>query len=81
MAHILFNINIYIDMWIKTQLFHDLYLKSMEGHLSMIDCEKLSCKSLCNFFFCINKLVQVVTLVEATNVSPHVFYHIKTSKC
>jgi hypothetical protein len=25
-------------------LVHDLYLKSMEGHFPMIDCEKLSCK-------------------------------------
>jgi hypothetical protein len=31
----------------------------------MIDCEKISCKSLCKFlfFFCINKLLQVATLV------------------
>jgi hypothetical protein len=33
-----------IDLWLNTQLVHDLYLKRMEGHLPMIDCEKLSCK-------------------------------------
>jgi hypothetical protein len=45
----------------------------MEGHLLMIDCEKLSCKSLCNFFFCINKLLQVATLVGDVDVSPQGF--------
>jgi hypothetical protein len=37
----------------------------------MIDCEKLSCKSLCNIFFCINKFLQVATLVGVVDVSPH----------
>jgi hypothetical protein len=50
MVHILLDLNDYIDLWLNTQLVHDLYLKSMEGHLLMIDCEKLSCKSLCNIF-------------------------------
>jgi hypothetical protein len=59
-----------IDLWLNTQLVHDLYLKRMEGHLPMIDCEKLSCKSLCNLFFCINKLLQVVALAGAMDVSP-----------
>jgi hypothetical protein len=42
MTHIILNLNDYIDSWISTRLVCDLYLKSMEGHLSMIDCEKLS---------------------------------------
>jgi hypothetical protein len=70
MVHILLDLDGYIDMWIKTRLVHDLYLKSMEGHLLMIDYEKLSCKSLCKFFFCIDKLLQVATLVGAMDVSP-----------
>jgi hypothetical protein len=36
MAHILLDLSGYIDLWLSTQLVHDLYLKSMEGHLSMI---------------------------------------------
>jgi hypothetical protein len=50
MVHIFLDLNGYIDPWINTRLVHDLYLKSMEGHLLMIDCEKISCKSLCNIF-------------------------------
>ena len=60
-----------IDPWINTRLVHDLYLKSMEGNLSMIDCEKLSCKNLSViFFFYINKLLQVAALAGAVDVSP-----------
>jgi hypothetical protein len=81
MVHILLNLNGYIDLWLNTQLVHDIYLKSMEGHFLMIDCEKLSCKSLCKFFFCINKLLQVATLVGVVDVSPQGFYHVKTSVC
>ena len=40
----------------------------MKGHLSMIDFEKLSCKSLSKFFFCINKLLQLATLVGFVDV-------------
>jgi hypothetical protein len=29
------------DPWINTQLVHDIYLNSMEGHFLMIHCEKL----------------------------------------
>jgi hypothetical protein len=76
MTHILLDLNDYIDPWLNTRLVHDLYLKSMEGHLLMIDCEKLSCKI---FFFCINKLPQVAMLVGAMDVSPQGFYHVKTS--
>jgi hypothetical protein len=36
------NINGYIDPWLSTRLVHDLYLNIMEGHLIMIDCEKIS---------------------------------------
>jgi hypothetical protein len=57
MVHILLDTNDYIDLWLNTRLVHDLYLKSMEGHLLKIDCEKLLCKI---FFFCINILPQVV---------------------
>jgi hypothetical protein len=79
MTHILLDINDYIDLWLNTRLVHDLYLKIMEGHLSMINCEKISCKY--NIFFCINKFLQVATLVGAVDVSPQGFYHIKTSVC
>jgi hypothetical protein len=41
---ILSSILMTIDLWLNTRSVHDLYLKSMEGHLRMIDCEKLSCK-------------------------------------
>jgi hypothetical protein len=47
----------------------------------MIDCEKISCKSLCNICFCINKFLQVATLVKSVDVSPQWFYHVKTSLC
>jgi hypothetical protein len=47
----------------------------------MIDCEKLSCKYLYNFFFCINKFLQVAMLVGVVDVSPQGFYHVKTSMC
>jgi hypothetical protein len=67
MAHILFNLNDYIDPWINTQLVHFLYLKSMEGHLLMIDCEKISCKI---FFFCINILTQVAMLAGDMDYFP-----------
>jgi hypothetical protein len=67
MAHILLDLNGYIDPWLNTQLVHDLYLKSMEGHLLMIDCEKLSCKI---FFFCINILPQVAMLAGAMDCFP-----------
>jgi hypothetical protein len=70
MVHIFIDLNSYIDLWLNTRLIHEFYLKSMEGHLSMIDCEKISCKSLCKFFFCINKLFQVVALVGVVDVSP-----------
>jgi hypothetical protein len=50
MIHILLNLNGYIDLWLNTRLVHDLYLKNMEDHLLMINCEKLSCKCLCNIF-------------------------------
>jgi hypothetical protein len=49
MVHILLDLNNYIDMWINTRLVHDIYLNSMEVHLSMIDCEKLSCKISVSF--------------------------------
>ena len=81
MYHILLDFNGYIDPWINTWLVYDLYLKSMEGHFSMIDYEKLSCKSLYKFFFCINKFLQVATLVGAMDVSPQGIYHIKTWVC
>jgi hypothetical protein len=48
--HILLNINDYIGPWLSTQLVHDIYLKRKEGNLPMINCEKLSCKSLCIIF-------------------------------
>ena len=51
MVHILLGLNSYIDMWLNTRLVHDLYLKIMEGHLSMIDCEKLSCKNISVIFY------------------------------
>jgi hypothetical protein len=35
MAHILLDLNGYIDLWLNPSLVHDLYLKSMEGHLLM----------------------------------------------
>jgi hypothetical protein len=81
MVHILLNINVYIDMWLNTRLVHDLYLKSMEGHFPMTNCEKLSCKSLCTFFFFINKLLHVALLAGAMDVSSQGFYHVKTSMC
>jgi hypothetical protein len=68
MDHILLNLNGYIDRQLNTQLVYDLYLNSMEGHLLMINCEKLPYKV---FFFFINKLSQVDTLGEDINVSPH----------
>jgi hypothetical protein len=67
MVHILLDTNDYIDPWLNTRLVHDLYLKSMEGHLLMIDCEKLICKI---FFFCINILPQVGMLVGAMDCFP-----------
>jgi hypothetical protein len=75
MTHILFNLNGYIDPWLSTRLVHDLYLKSMESHLPMIGCEKLSV----TYFFCINKLLQVATLAAVVDVSPLGFYYVKTS--
>jgi hypothetical protein len=68
MDHILLDLNGYIDPQLNTQLVYDLYLNSMEGHLLIIDCEKLSCKV---FFLFINKLAQVATLADVVNVSPH----------
>jgi hypothetical protein len=70
MAHILLDLKGYIDMWLNTWLVHDIYLNSMEGHLLMIDCEKLSCKYLCNNFFCTNKFLQGATLTRALDASP-----------
>jgi hypothetical protein len=75
--HILLDTNGYIDMCLNTRLVHDLYLKSMEGHFLMIDCEKLICKL---FFFCINILPQVAMLVRVDGLFPssegfnHVIY-------
>jgi hypothetical protein len=66
MTHILLDIKRYIDLWISTQLVPNIYLKSMEGVLFLIDCEKLSAI----FFFCINKFPQVAMLVGAMDVSP-----------
>jgi hypothetical protein len=43
-ANMLSSILTAIYPWLNTRLVHDLYLKSMESHLPMIDCEKLSCK-------------------------------------
>ena len=63
-------------MWLNTLLVHDIYLKSIKAHLSMIDCEKLSCKI---FLFFVNKLPQVATLVGVVDVSTLVLYHVKTS--
>jgi hypothetical protein len=59
-----------IGSWLNTQLVHDLYLKSMEVHLPMIDLRNSLVKSLCNIFLCINKLLQVVALAGAVDVSP-----------
>jgi hypothetical protein len=51
MVYIILDTNIYIDLWLDTQLVNDIILKRIEGDLMVIDCEKL----LCNFFpFCIN---------------------------
>jgi hypothetical protein len=79
--HIILNLNGYIDLCINTELVHDLYLNIMEAHFSMINCEKVSCKSLYNIFFFINKFLQVATLARAMVVSPYGFYHVKTSMC
>jgi hypothetical protein len=65
-SHIVLDLNGYIDLWLNTRLVHDLYLKSMEGHLLMIDCEKTSCKII----FCINIFPQVDTLVGVVNCFP-----------
>jgi hypothetical protein len=46
MVHILLDNNVYIDMWLDTRLFLDLYLKIIEGHFLMIDYEKF----IFNFF-------------------------------
>jgi hypothetical protein len=67
MTHILLDLNDYIDSWLNTRLVHDLYLKSMEGHVLMIDCKKFSCKI---FFVCINILHQVAMLVGAMECFP-----------
>jgi hypothetical protein len=72
MCHILLDINDYIDPCINTQLVYDLYLKSMEGHFPMINCDK---------FFFINKLPQVATLAGSVDVSPLGFYRVKTLVC
>jgi hypothetical protein len=48
--HILLNLNGYIDLWLNNIFLCDVYLESMEGHFLMIDYEKISCKSLYNFF-------------------------------
>jgi len=70
MVHVLLDINGYIGMSLNNRLVHDLYLKSMEVHLSMIDSEKLSCKSICLIFlFFIIKFLQVTMLVGAMDVS------------
>jgi hypothetical protein len=60
MIHILLDNNVYIDMWLDTRLFLDLYLKIIEGHFLMIDYEKFI---FIFFSFCINILPQVATLV------------------
>lgn len=39
MTHIFLDLNGYIDPWLHTGLVHGLYLKSMEGHFPMIDCD------------------------------------------
>jgi hypothetical protein len=67
MVYILLDLNDNIDLWPNTRLVHDLYLKSMEGHLLMIDCEKLSCRI---FFFWINILPQVSMLVGVVDCFP-----------
>jgi hypothetical protein len=67
MTHIILNLNDYIDWWLNIRLVHNLYLKDMEGHLLMIDCEKLSCKI---FLFCINIFPQVATLVGVVDCFP-----------
>jgi hypothetical protein len=43
MDHILLDTKKYIDLWLNTQLVHDLYVKSMEDHLLKSDCEKIIC--------------------------------------
>jgi hypothetical protein len=66
-THILLDLHGYIDPWINTYLVHDLYLKSMDDHLLMIDCLNLSYKI---FFFCINLLPRVDTLGVAMGCFP-----------
>jgi hypothetical protein len=56
-----------IDPRLNTRLVHDLYLKSIEGHLLTIDCEKVICTI---FFFSINKFPQVVSLAKAVDYFP-----------
>jgi hypothetical protein len=55
------------NIWIKSQLVHDFYLKSMEGHLLMI-INEISSYNL--FSFCINRLPQVVVLIKAMDYLP-----------
>jgi hypothetical protein len=70
MTHILLNLNDYIDPWLNTRLVHDLYLKIMEGHLSMTIARNSLVNFFVIFFFCINKLIQVATLAGAVDISP-----------
>jgi hypothetical protein len=57
----------FIDMWLNTGLIHNIFLKSMEGRLLMINFEKLICTI---FFFCINIFPQVATFVRAMDCFP-----------
>jgi hypothetical protein len=64
MVHLLLDTNECIDIWLDARLVHDLYLKSMEDHLSMINCEKLIGKL---FSFCINIFPQATTLARVVD--------------
>jgi hypothetical protein len=61
MVHIILDINSYIDTWLKNQLVHDIYLKTMGAHFQNLSAI---------FLFFINKLLQVSVLVGAMDVSP-----------
>jgi hypothetical protein len=66
-VHILLDLNEYIDPLLNTRLVYDVRVKSMEGHLLMINCEKISCKT---FVFFINILPQVATLAGDVDYFP-----------
>jgi len=59
MSHILLDTNGCIEPCISTQLVHDLYLNRMEGHLVMINCDKILCKKI---IFALLFFPQVVAL-------------------